>query len=120
MANLTNKPSYAGATSVTFTVPTSVTFKLQGGYDDSTENKLDKSYENWLPSFNVRFGFTEKQFARFGYSKAISRPDFGRSGSTRRYGSARWPCYSVRGCSRVARAWRTRWRAAIGAAPQPG
>ena len=41
------------------------------------ENKLDKSYENWLPSFNVRFGFTEKQFARFGYSKAISRPDFG-------------------------------------------
>jgi TonB-dependent receptor len=41
------------------------------------ENTLDKSYENWLPSFNVRFGFTEKQFARFGYSKAISRPDFG-------------------------------------------
>ena len=40
-------------------------------------NTLDKSYENWLPSFNVRFGFTDKQFARFGYSKAISRPDFG-------------------------------------------
>ena len=42
-----------------------------------TANTLDKSYENWLPSLNVRFGFTDKQFARFGYSKAISRPDFG-------------------------------------------
>ncbi|HET9474479.1 MAG TPA: TonB-dependent receptor, partial [Steroidobacteraceae bacterium] len=40
-------------------------------------NTLDKSYENVLPSFNVRFGFTDTQFARFGYSKAISRPDFG-------------------------------------------
>jgi hypothetical protein len=44
MANLTNKPSYPGATSVTLTVPTSVTFKLQGGYDDSTENKFDMSF----------------------------------------------------------------------------
>ena len=43
MANLTNKPSYPGATSLTLSVPTSVTFKLQGGYDDSTENKLDIS-----------------------------------------------------------------------------
>ena len=42
-----------------------------------TANTLDKSYENWLPSLNVRFGFTDKQFARFGYSKSISRPDFG-------------------------------------------
>ena len=25
----------------------------------------------------MRFGFTDKQFVRFGYSKAISRPDFG-------------------------------------------
>jgi TonB-dependent receptor len=30
-----------------------------------------------LPSFNVRFGFTDSQFVRFGYSKGISRPDFG-------------------------------------------
>jgi len=40
-------------------------------------NTLDKSYDNWLPSFNVRLGFTDEQFLRFGYSKAISRPDFG-------------------------------------------
>jgi TonB-dependent receptor len=40
-------------------------------------NTLDKSYTNVLPSFNVRFGFTDKQFVRFGYSKGISRPDFG-------------------------------------------
>ena len=40
-------------------------------------NTLDKSYTNVLPSFNVRFGFTDTQFMRFGYSKAMSRPDFG-------------------------------------------
>ena len=33
MANLTNKPSYAGATSVTFTAPTSVTLKYQKSDD---------------------------------------------------------------------------------------
>ena len=37
-------------------------------------NTLDKSYTNVLPSFNVRFGFTDKQFVRFGYSKGMSRP----------------------------------------------
>src|SRR6202042_2111807 len=30
-----------------------------------------------LPSFNVRFGLTSKDFIRFAYSKAISRPDVG-------------------------------------------
>ncbi len=42
-----------------------------------TDNTLDKAYTNVLPSFNVRFGFTDKQFMRFGYSKGMSRPDFG-------------------------------------------
>ncbi len=42
-----------------------------------TANTLDKSYTNVLPSFNVRLGFTDKQFVRFGYSKGMSRPDFG-------------------------------------------
>jgi TonB-dependent receptor len=41
------------------------------------DNTLDASYTNVLPSFNVRFGFNDKQFVRFGYSKGISRPDFG-------------------------------------------
>ncbi len=40
-------------------------------------NTLEKDYTNVLPSFNVRFGFTDRQFMRFGYSKGISRPDFG-------------------------------------------
>src|ERR1700722_19491249 len=40
MANLTNKPSYAGATSITLSAPTSVTLKYQSNYDSSTENKL--------------------------------------------------------------------------------
>ena len=43
MANLTSKPSYPGATSMTLSVPTSVTLKLQQGYDKSDENKLDIS-----------------------------------------------------------------------------
>jgi TonB-dependent receptor len=42
-----------------------------------TDNTLDKSYTNVLPSFNVRLGFTDKQYMRFGYSKGMSRPDFG-------------------------------------------
>lgn len=41
------------------------------------DNTLDASYTNVLPSFNVRFGFTDRQFMRFGYSKGMSRPDFG-------------------------------------------
>jgi len=41
------------------------------------ENTLDKSYTNILPSLNVRLGFTDTQFVRFGYSKGMSRPDFG-------------------------------------------
>ena len=40
-------------------------------------NTLDGDYTNVLPSLNVRFGFTDKQFMRFGYSKGMSRPDFG-------------------------------------------
>ena len=40
-------------------------------------NSLSKSYSNVLPSLNVRFGLTDKQFVRFGYSRGMSRPDFG-------------------------------------------
>lgn len=40
-------------------------------------NDFKASYTNWLPSFNVRFGLDDKNFLRFGYSRAMSRPDFG-------------------------------------------
>ena len=35
------------------------------------------SHTDWLPSFNVRLGLDSKDFIRFAYSRAISRPDFG-------------------------------------------
>jgi TonB-dependent receptor len=35
------------------------------------------SYDNWLPSANVRFKFTPDLFLRLAYSKAITRPDYG-------------------------------------------
>ena len=35
------------------------------------------THTNVLPTFNVRFGLTDKDFVRFAYSKAISRPDTG-------------------------------------------
>ncbi|WP_395397697.1 TonB-dependent receptor [Novosphingobium sp. BL-8A] len=35
------------------------------------------SHTDWLPSFNVRLGLDTRNFVRFAYSKAISRPDFG-------------------------------------------
>ena len=47
MANLTNKSSYAGATSVTFTAPTSVTFKYQSSDDQSDETKWDYGDNFW-------------------------------------------------------------------------
>jgi TonB-dependent receptor len=53
--------------------PALLAYSNGGGAD----NTLDGEYENWLPSFNVRLGFTDSQFVRFGYSKGISRPDFG-------------------------------------------
>ncbi|UIJ45323.1 TonB-dependent receptor [Sphingomonas cannabina] len=35
------------------------------------------TYDNWLPSVNVRAKFTDNLFLRLAYSKAITRPDFG-------------------------------------------
>lgn len=35
------------------------------------------NHKNWLPSFNVRFGLTDKWFLRFAASEAMSRPDIG-------------------------------------------
>jgi TonB-dependent receptor len=41
------------------------------------QNTYSAEHTNVLPSFNVRFGLDEKDFIRFAYSKAISRPDIG-------------------------------------------
>ena len=46
MANLTNKSSYAGATSVTLSAPTSVSFKYQDSNQVTTSNKLSLSANN--------------------------------------------------------------------------
>jgi len=43
----------------------------------STPNSYKVSHNNWLPSFNIRFGLDQRDFIRFAYSRAISRPDFG-------------------------------------------
>jgi TonB-dependent receptor len=40
-------------------------------------NTLKASYTNVLPSFNIRFGLDSKSYIRFGYSRGLSRPDFG-------------------------------------------
>ena len=40
-------------------------------------NTYRHTFTNWLPSFNVRFGLDTKDFLRFAYSRAISRPDIG-------------------------------------------
>jgi TonB-dependent receptor len=42
-----------------------------------TPQNYHSAFTNWLPSFNVRFGLDEKDFVRFAYSKAMSRPDIG-------------------------------------------
>jgi hypothetical protein len=69
MANLTNKASYAGATSVTFTVPTSCTLKYQMGGDASDDVKW--SLGNSLGA-NFGVGFTMAPFgAGIGAKKKL-------------------------------------------------
>jgi TonB-dependent receptor len=43
----------------------------------SSPNTYKASHINTLPSFNVRFGLDDKDFIRFAYSRAMSRPDVG-------------------------------------------
>jgi TonB-dependent receptor len=36
-----------------------------------------KTYDNYLPSLNLKYNLTDDQIVRFGYSQAISRPEMG-------------------------------------------
>ena len=47
---------------------------MNGG---TIEQSGGADHTNWLPSFNVRFGFTDQQFARVAISRALARPDMG-------------------------------------------
>jgi TonB-dependent receptor len=42
-----------------------------------SDSNYKSSRTDWLPSFNVRFDIDQKDFVRFAYSRAISRPEFG-------------------------------------------
>jgi TonB-dependent receptor len=56
-----------------YLTPAILAFASGGG----TPNTYRKSFTDWLPSFNVRFGLDSKDFVRFAYSRAIARPDIG-------------------------------------------
>jgi TonB-dependent receptor len=56
-----------------YLTPDLITFSNGGGSPDTYKS----THTNALPSFNVRFGLDEKDFIRFAYSRAISRPDVG-------------------------------------------
>jgi TonB-dependent receptor len=43
----------------------------------ATVDSYEGSHTQWLPSFNIRFGLSDKDFLRFAYSRAMSRPEFG-------------------------------------------
>jgi TonB-dependent receptor len=53
--------------------PELLAFSAGGG----APNDLSKTHDNFLPSFNVRFGLDDHQFVRLGASRSMSRPDFG-------------------------------------------
>jgi iron complex outermembrane receptor protein len=53
--------------------PQDIAFMNQGNYTDAG----GASHDNFLPSFNVRFGLTDDQFIRFALSRALSRADMG-------------------------------------------
>ena len=44
---------------------------------DTAQNIANNSYDNFLPSFNLKVGLTKDLLMRFGFSKAIQRPDLG-------------------------------------------
>jgi TonB-dependent receptor len=56
-----------------YLTPQILAFASGGGTPDSYK----ATHTNWLPSFNVRLGLDDKDFVRFAYSKAMSRPDIG-------------------------------------------
>ena len=56
-----------------FVTSSLIAFSNSGG----TPNNYQKSFDDWLPSFNVRLGLDNRDFLRFAYSRAISRPDIG-------------------------------------------
>ena len=56
-----------------YLTPQILAFSNGGG----SPNEFTGTHTDALPSFNVRFGLTSKDFVRFAYSKAISRPDVG-------------------------------------------
>jgi TonB-dependent receptor len=56
-----------------YLTPQVLAFASGGG----SPNTLKASYTNVLPSFNIRFGLDSKTYIRFGYSRGLSRPDFG-------------------------------------------
>jgi TonB-dependent receptor len=45
--------------------------------NETTPVEAANEYENWLPSFNMKVQMTEDKLLRFGFSKAIARPDLG-------------------------------------------
>jgi len=56
-----------------YLTPAVLAFSAGGG----TSNTFKASHTNALPSFNVRLGFDQKDYVRFAYSRALSRPDIG-------------------------------------------
>lgn len=44
---------------------------------EDTPIQTDNSYDNWLPSLNLKIGLREDLQLRFGFSQAMARPDLG-------------------------------------------
>jgi TonB-dependent receptor len=44
---------------------------------EATPTTIDRSYDNWLPSLNVRVGIREDLVARLAVARVLSRPDLG-------------------------------------------
>jgi TonB-dependent receptor len=56
-----------------YLTPAIIAFSSGGG----TPNTFNGVHTNVLPSFNVRLGLDERDFIRFAYSRALTRPDIG-------------------------------------------
>ena len=57
----------------TWTSPTGAIENPYGNYDPIS---VDRNYDNWLPSLNFAFDFTDELVGRFAAARTMTRPDF--------------------------------------------
>jgi iron complex outermembrane receptor protein len=54
----------------------SPTGSIENAYGNYDPISVDRNYDNWLPSLNLAYDFTDELVGRFAAARAMTRPDF--------------------------------------------